>query len=78
TSTEKPDTEATENDSTFFEETTLEVIDSAAVWALVGDTTGMECDTLCAKFEAALAQLQAEAAATAEEVAEEVEATVEE
>lgn len=77
TNTEKPATEVTDNELEAIDETIEEVIDSAAVWALVGDTTGMECDTICAKFQEALAQLKAEAAATAEEVTEEVEAIVE-
>ncbi|MBQ8464103.1 MAG: hypothetical protein IJ544_08325 [Prevotella sp.] len=79
TNTEKPATEAVENDSTVVEEA-VEVIDSAAVWALVGDTTGLECDSICAKFEAAKAQLKAEAEAAAEvveEAAEAVEAAAE-
>jgi len=58
TETQKPATEATEAvDSTA---TVVETIDSAAVWALVGDTTGMDADTLAAKFECALAQMKAE------------------
>ena len=39
------------------------VIDSAAVWALVGDTTGLDADSVAAKFQAVADSL---AAATAE------------
>ena len=59
--TEKPATE----EETVVEETVVEevaVVDSAAVWAKVletCDTTGMEADTLTAKFEAAKAELEA-------------------
>jgi hypothetical protein len=41
------------------------VIDSAAAWALVGDTTGMPADTIAAKFQAAVDSLNAAAAAAA-------------
>ncbi len=73
---EKPATENTDVDTTAVAPVE-ETIDSAAVWALVGDTTGMSCDTLCAKFEAAAAQLKAQAAA-ATEVVEEAAAATEE
>jgi len=47
-----------------------EAIDSAAAWELVGDTTGMEADSIAAKFAAAVDTLKARAAAVAGEVVE--------
>ena len=47
-----------------------EAIDSAAVWELVGDTTGMEADSIAAKFAAAVDTLKARAAAVAGEAVE--------
>ncbi len=41
------------------EEVVENVIDSAAVWALVGDTTGMAADSIAAKFQAIADSLQA-------------------
>ena len=38
------------------------VIDSAAVWAIVGDTTGLEADSIAAKFQAVADSLAAAAA----------------
>jgi len=55
---EKPATEEVAADSTACEKEC--VIDSAAVYALIGDTTGMDADTLAAKFEAAVAQMKAD------------------
>jgi len=46
------------------EETVENVIDSAAVWALVGDTTGMAADSIAAKFQAVCDSLAAAAADT--------------
>ncbi|MBR6121496.1 MAG: hypothetical protein IKQ05_03785 [Prevotella sp.] len=54
-----------------------EVIDSAAAWELVGDTTGMEADSIAAKFAAAVDTLKARAAAAAEEVVEGAEEAAE-
>ena len=51
------------------EEAVETVIDSAAVWALVGDTTGLEADTIAAKFQAAVDSLKAQAAQVVEEAA---------
>ena len=51
------------------EETIEEAIDSAAAWALVGDTTGLEADTIAAKFQAAVDSLKAQAAQVVEEAA---------
>ena len=45
------------------EEAVENVIDSAAVWALVGDTTGMAADSIAAKFQAVCDSIQAAAAA---------------
>jgi len=56
------------------EEVVEEAIDSAAAWALVGDTTGMEADSIAAKFAAAVDTLKAQAAAAVEEVVEEAPA----
>ena len=53
------------------EEAVEEVIDSAAAWELVGDTTGLEADTIAAKFAAAVDTLKARAAAVVEEAVEE-------
>lgn len=53
------------------EEAVEEVIDSAAAWELVGDTTGLEADSIAAKFAAAVDTLKARAAAAVEEVVEE-------
>ena len=44
------------------EEVAENVIDSAAVWALVGDTTGLEADSIAAKFQAVADSLAAAAA----------------
>ena len=44
------------------------VLDSQAVYALIGDTTGMNADTLAAKFNAIADSLKAAAEAPAEEV----------
>jgi hypothetical protein len=46
------------------EEPVENVIDSAAVWALVGDTTGMAADSIAAKFQAVCDSLAAAAADT--------------
>lgn len=46
------------------EEVVENVIDSAAVWALVGDTTGMSADSIAAKFQAVCDSLAAAAADT--------------
>ncbi len=43
----------------------VEVIDSAAVWALVGDTTGLDSAAICAKFTAIADSLKAAADTTA-------------
>ena len=40
------------------------VIDTAAVWALVGDTTGLDAETIAAKFQAVVDSLQAPVADT--------------
>ena len=45
------------------EEVVENVLDSAAVWALVGDTTGMAADSIAAKFQAVCDSIQAAAAA---------------
>ncbi len=58
-------------------EEAVEVIDSAAVWALVGDTAGLEADTIAAKFAAALESMKAAADTTAAVVEEAVEAVAE-
>jgi hypothetical protein len=52
------------------EEVAEEVIDSAAAWELVGDTTGLDADTIAAKFAAAVDSLKAQAAAAVEETVE--------
>ena len=52
-------------------EEAVEVIDTAAAWALVGDTTGLDSAAVCEKFAAAVDSLKAQAAAAVEEVAEE-------
>ena len=49
------------------EELVENVLDSAAVWAIVGDTTGMAADSIAAKFQAVADSLQAAAAAPAED-----------
>ena len=46
-------------------------IDSAAVYALIGDTAGMDADTLAAKFACIADSLKAAAEAPAEEAAAE-------
>ncbi len=53
------------------EEVVENVIDSAAVWALVGDTTGMAADSIAAKFQAIADSLQAAPAADTAAVATE-------
>ena len=55
-----------------------EVIDSAAVWALVGDTAGLSVDSIEAKFQAALEQVKAQAVEVVDEAAEAVEGAIEE
>ncbi len=40
-------------------EEVAEVVDSAAVWALVGDTTGLDSAAICAKFNAIADSLKA-------------------
>ena len=55
------------------EEVAEVVVDSAAVWALVGDTTGLDSAAVAAKFQAIADSLTAAAAdttAVAEETAE--------
>ncbi len=49
------------------EEVAEAVIDSAAVWALVGDTTGLDSAAICEKFTAIADSLKAAAEAPAEE-----------
>lgn len=44
------------------EEVVENAIDSAAVWAIVGDTTGLDADSVAAKFQAVCDSLQAAAA----------------
>ncbi len=48
-------------------EEAVEVVDSAAIWALVGDTTGMDSAAVCAKFTAIADSLKAAADTTATE-----------
>jgi ElaB/YqjD/DUF883 family membrane-anchored ribosome-binding protein len=55
-----------------------EVVDSAAAWELVGDTAGMDADTIAAKFAAAVDTLKARTAAAAEAVVEEAAPATEE
>ena len=50
------------------------VVDSAAVYALIGDTTGMDADTLAAKFACIADSLKAAAAPAEAEAAEEAPA----
>ncbi len=57
-------------------EEVAEAIDSAAVWALVGDTVGLAADSIEAKFQAALAEMQAQAAAAIDQVGDAVEGAV--
>jgi uncharacterized lipoprotein YajG len=55
------------------EEVAENVIDSAAVWALVGDTTGLDADSIAAKFQAVADSLAAAAEADTTAVEETAE-----
>ncbi len=59
------------------EEVVEAVVDSAAVWALVGDTTGMDSAAVCAKFTAIADSLKAAADTTAAEAPAAEEAAAE-
>ena len=56
------------------EEVVEEAIDSAAAWAIVGDTAGLDADTIAAKFQAAVDSLKAAAAVEAPAAEEEAPA----